>query len=160
MLSVIVAHGKNGVIGKGNKLIWHLPNDLAFFKRMTVGKTIIMGRNTFESIGRVLPDRRSVVLTRNKEAKTQGVEYIHDLSELSKYKKRDCYIIGGAEVYKKALAFADYLYVTYINETFDGDAFFPEIKESEWSLIQEVQGIKDEKNPYEYTFRMYKRTLP
>ncbi|WP_066299676.1 dihydrofolate reductase [Bacillus sp. FJAT-29937] len=159
MLSLIVAHDRNKLIGKENQLPWHLPNDLAFFKKTTMGKTMIMGRNTFESIGKPLPGRKSIVLTRQNNFKFEGVEIINDLDSLRKFQELDdeYLIIGGEEIFKQTLPLIDKMYVTYIDEAFEGDTFFPEVNENEWNLISEEKGMKDSKNPYDYYFRTYVR---
>src|SRR5690606_22540731 len=123
MLSLIVAFDQNRVIGKDNKLPWHLPNDLQFFKRTTMGKAIIMGRNTFESIGKPLPGRNNIVLTRQQDYRPNGVEVIKDMDELKKLKEteEEHFIIGGAEVFNKTLSLIDKMYITYIDDSFEGD---------------------------------------
>jgi len=159
MLSLIVAHGKDNVIGYQKDMPWHLPKDLAFFKKTTMGKPIMMGRNTFESIGRPLPGRENIVLTRNKEYKQDGVTVVHSIEDVLHYRAKDeeLMIIGGATLYEQALPFVDKMYITYIDESFEGDTFFPEINEDEWKLVSEEKGIKDHQNPYDYYFRTYVR---
>ena len=128
MLSIIVAKAKNNVIGKDNQLIWHLPDDLKRFKKLTTGHTIIMGRKTFESLGRVLPERKHVILSRNKEFKIddENVEVINDISEVKQYidSKEECFVIGGAMIYQLLMPVCDIMYITEIDKEFDGDAFF------------------------------------
>ncbi len=161
MLSIIVAVAKNNVIGKENKLIWHLPEDLKRFKEITIGKTIIMGSNTFKSLGRVLPNRKHVVLTRNKEWKVENdqVEIVYGIEDLKKYieDKEEYFVIGGAAIYKLLMPYSNKMYITEIEETFDGDTFFPEINESEWKVGEKAKGLKDEKNPYDYFYITYIR---
>lgn len=139
MLSIIVAISKNNVIGRDNKLIWNLPEDLKRFKKITSGKTIIMGRKTFESLGRVLPNRKHIVLTKNDDFKyeDENVEIIKDVKELEKYIKSDeeSFIIGGAKIYSLLMPYAKKMYVTCINEEFEGDTFFPNIDENEWKIV-------------------------
>lgn len=159
MLSIIVAIGRNNEIGKDNKLIWHLPADLKRFKELTTGKTIIMGRKTFESLGRVLPNRKHIVLTHNKEYKYENdmVEVICDLREIEKYINSDeeNFVIGGASIYKMLMPYTKRMYITRIDEGFDADAFFPEINENEWEIEEKEQGTTDEDNPYRYKYITY-----
>ena len=159
MLSLIVAVAKNNVIGKNNSLIWHLPEDLKRFKRITSGKTIIMGRNTFESLGRVLPNRKHVVLCNNgpMEVDNENVEILDDISLLDKYINDDNenFIIGGATIYRLMINKVNKMYITRINEEFDGDVYFPEINENDWKIIEIEKGIKDEKNPFDYEYITY-----
>ena len=161
MLSIIVAIAKNNVIGKDNKLIWHLPEDLKRFKDLTTGKTIIMGSNTFKSLGRVLPNRRHIVLTRNKEWKVENdqVEILYEVEDLKKYveDEEEHFVIGGASIYKLLMPYSNKMYVTKIEEIFDGDTYFPDINESEWEVVEKIKGIKDEKNPYDYSYITYAR---
>ncbi|TWI60090.1 dihydrofolate reductase [Halalkalibacter nanhaiisediminis] len=159
MMSFIVAMDKNRVIGKDNQLPWHLPSDLAYFKKITSKNTIIMGRKTFESIGRPLPKRRNIILTRNQDFQAEGCEVIHDTQavvELCK-QENECFVIGGSELFSLFFEDVDRLYITYINEEFPGDTYFPEMKESEWQLLSAEQGTVDEKNHYRHEFRVYER---
>ena len=159
MLSIIAAIGKNNELGKDNKLIWHLPEDLKRFKMFTTGKTIIMGRKTFESLGRVLPNRKHIVLTHNKEYKYdhEMVEVLCDLEEIEKYinSEEENFVIGGASIYKMLMPYAKKLYITKIDEEFEADAFFPEIDENDWKIVEKEQGITDENNPYRYEYITY-----
>ena len=161
MLSIIVAISENNVIGKDNKLLWHLPEDLKRFKKLTTGHTIIMGRKTFESLGGILPDRTHIVLTRdiNYNIDSDFVKVIHDITDLEKYINDDeeHFIIGGAIVYNQLIKMAKKMYVTKIHKTFEGDAYFPKINEEEWEVIEREKGLKDVKNPYDYEFIDYKR---
>lgn len=161
MLSIIVAIANNNVIGKDNKLIWHLPEDLKRFKELTTGKTIIMGRKTFESLGRVLPNRKHIVITRNKDLKIESdmVHIITDTNELEQYinSKEEAFVIGGGTIYKMLMPYAEKLYITKINENFEGDTYFPEIDEKEWKIESKEKGKTDEKNPYKYEYITYIR---
>ncbi len=161
MLSIIVAVAKNNVIGKDNKLIWHLPEDLKRFKRLTTGHTIIMGRKTFESLGKVLPNRKHVILSNDMKLNIadENVKILGDIKELQDYinSEEENFIIGGATIYKLLLPKAQKLYITRINEEFDGDAYFPEISENEWKIVEVEKGIRDEKNPYDYEYVTYMR---
>lgn len=159
MLSLIVAFDRNRTIGKDNQMPWHLPADLSFFKKTTIGNTIIMGRNTFASIGKPLPGRKSIVLTRQSDFKHEGVEVLNNIESLQKYQKQEeeYFIIGGEEIFKQTMPLIDKMYITFIDDTFDGDTYFPEVKESGWELVSEEKGKKDDKNPYDYYFRTYLR---
>lgn len=158
MLSIIVAIAKNNVIGKDNKLIWHIPEDLKRFKEITTGKTIIMGKNTFISLGRVLPNRKHIVLTRDKGYKidNEQVQIVHGMEDIKKYieDKEEYFVIGGASIYKLLMPYANKMYITKINQEFEGDTYFPPIGK-EWDEIEAIKGIKDEKNPYEYEYITY-----
>ena len=161
MLSIIVAVAENNVIGKDNKLIWHLPEDLKRFKKLTTGHTIIMGRKTFESLGRVLPNRKHVILRNDMELniEDENVEVLEDISMLKQYidSTEENFIIGGATIYKLLLPYANKIYLTLIHEKFEGDVFFPEIDEREWKIVETEKGLKDEKNPYDYEYITYTR---
>lgn len=161
MLSIIVAVAENNVIGKDNKLIWHLPADLKRFKEITTGHTIIMGRKTFESLGRVLPNRKHVILCNDMEmnVEDENVEVLEDISMLDKYMQdtEEHFIIGGATIYKLLMPKANKIYLTLIHEKFDGDVYFPEISDDEWKIVDRTAGITDEKNPYNYEFITYVR---
>ena len=161
MLSIIVAVAKNNVIGKDNKLIWHLPEDLKRFKRITTGHTIIMGRKTFESLGRVLPNRTHIVLSKDTDFKVddENVQVINDISLLGEYisSEEENFVIGGASIYKLLMPYTSKMYITKINQEFEGDVFFPEIEEKDWGVVETQKGITDEKNVYDYEYVTYVR---
>lgn len=161
MLSMIVAVANNNVIGKDNKLIWRLPEDLKRFKAITSGKTIIMGRKTFESLGRVLPNRFHIVLTKNKEYKFEHeqVKVMYDSNELKEYidSEEECFVIGGEAIYKMLMPLCTKLYITKLYEDFEGDTYFPEIDENVWKIEKREKGIKNEENPYDYEYIDYIR---
>lgn len=161
MLSIIVAIAKNNVIGKDNKLIWHLPEDLKRFKRLTTNHNIIMGRKTFESLGRVLPNRKHIVLCNDMklDINDENVEIMDNIDKLKEYEEaeEENFVIGGATIYKLLLPRANKLYITKINQEFEGDVYFPEIDESIWKVVETKKGIKDEKNPYDYEYVTYVR---
>lgn len=161
MLSIIVAISDNNVIGKDNKLIWHLPEDLKRFREITTGHTIIMGRKTFESLGRVLPNRKHIVLTRDKsyQVDNENVEIVNDIERLEEYinPEEENFVIGGAIIYSQLMPKVDKMYITKIHEKFEGDAYFPVINEEEWKETERYQGIKDDKNIYDYEFITYVR---
>ena len=161
MLSIIVAIANDNVIGKDNKLIWHLPEDLKRFKSLTTGHTIIMGRKTFESLGWILPNRKHVILCNDMEMNidNENVEILEDISMLKKYIDSDeeNFVIGGATIYKLLMPYADKLYITKINKSFDGDVYFPEINENEWQEVKREKGLKNEENPFDYEYIDYIR---
>lgn len=161
MLSTIVAIANNNVIGKDNKLIWHLPEDLKRFKQITTGKNIIMGRKTFESLGRVLPNRKHIILCNDMEMDidNENVEILDDISKLDKYINSDeeNFVLGGATIYKLLMPYVNKLYITKINQDFEGDVYFPEIKEAEWKEISKEKGLKNDENPYDYEYITYVR---
>lgn len=158
MISMIWAMGKDNALGCKNRMPWYLPADFAYFKRVTMGKPVIMGRKTFESIGKPLPGRENIIITRDKAYKPEGCIVVYSIEEAIEYvKKKDSFIIGGAEIYKEFLPLADLLYITEIDETFEADAYFPEIDYSQWKLISSEPGIKDEKNTLDYRWVVYER---
>ncbi|SHQ82947.1 dihydrofolate reductase DfrA [Mycobacteroides abscessus subsp. abscessus] len=157
MISLLWAMDENRAIGRNNQLPWHLPEDLKYFKRVTMGKPIAMGRKTYDSIGRPLPGRENIVITRNQGVTIEGCTVIHDVKDLLKRDDEELFVIGGAEIFKEILPFADRLYVTEIREEFEADTFFPEYNLSDWELIESIPGVKDEKNPYDYEFLVYQR---
>ncbi len=161
MLSIIVAIANKNVIGKDNKLIWHLPEDLKHFKEITAGHKIIMGRKTFESLGRILPNRKHVILCNDMEMdiNDENVEILDDISKLDKYINSDeeNFIIGGATIYKLLMPYANKMYITKINQDFEGDVYFPEIKEDEWKEVSSTEGLRNEENPFDYKYITYVR---
>ena len=147
MLSIIVAKAKNNIIGKNNKLIWNISDDLKRFKKITKNHTIIMGRKTFESLGRVLPNRKHVVLTHNLdfEINNENVEIVNSIHDLDKYinSKEECFVIGGGLIYNLLLPYTQKLYITEIYEEFSGDTFFPKINQDDWQEIERLEGHKN-----------------
>ncbi|CAH0121411.1 MULTISPECIES: dihydrofolate reductase [unclassified Paenibacillus] len=158
-ISLIWAMDRNRTIGVDNKLPWRLPADMAYFKRQTSGKTVLMGRKTFESIGKPLPNRTNVVLTRSRDFRHEGCTIVRSLEEaLALAEREPLMVIGGAEIYRLLLPYADRLLVTEIDHSFaGGDAFFPEWDEDEWRIVESVPGTIDEKNIYPHTFVTYER---
>lgn len=161
MLSIIVAKAKNNIIGKENKLIWHLPEDLNHFKEITTGHTIIMGRKTFESLGRVLPNRKHIIFSQNPDfkVKDENVQVVHSLLEIQELieGKEEAFVIGGAMIYNFLMPYVTKMYVTEIEQEFEGDAFFPKINTQIWKETSREKGIKDEKNHLDYEFVTYER---
>ncbi len=161
MISLIAAIGKNNEIGKGNTLLWHLPADMKHFKEITSLHAVIMGRKTFESVGKPLPNRRNIVITRDANYKKEGVEIVHSLSEalnLFADQNEEIFIIGGGELYKETMPIADKLYITHIEaEDEEASVFFPEIIPIVWNEISHKEYNSDEKNPFNYTFSVYEK---
>jgi len=154
IISLIAAMAKNRVIGKNNEMPWHLPADLKHFKAVTLGKPIIMGRKTYESIGRPLPGRTNIVISTNKAYTLEGCETATSLEEAIKLVKEveEVMIIGGGFLYSQTLKFADKLYLTFIDLEEDGDTFFPDYQALNLKEIKREKHLKDEKNPYNYEF--------
>lgn len=159
LVSFIVAMGRNKSIGANNQLPWRLPADLAYFKRVTMGHPIVMGRKTYESIGRPLPGRTNVIVTRDPAFRAEGCVVVHTPEEAIARcgEAEELFVIGGAEIFRLFMPHADKLYITHIDEDFEADTFFREFVESEWTLESEEPGVKDERNPYDYAFRVYSR---
>lgn len=157
-ISLIVAQSKNRVIGKDNHMPWHLPADLKHFKHITMGKPIIMGRKTFDSIGKPLPGRRNIVISRDKNLQIPGCEVFHSIEEalIAVQNEPEIMVIGGANLYAQMFARANTIYLTVIDAEFDGDTFFPALS-SEWILQSEETFSPDEKNQYAYCFQRYDR---
>jgi len=159
MITIIAAIANKNALGKDNQLIWHLSADLKRFKKLTTGHHIIMGRNTFESIGKPLPNRTSIIITRNKNYKQEDCIVVHSLEEAIKAVKNDSnpFIIGGAQIYKEAIKIADKLDITMVYHDFEADVFFPEIDSEIWEETSNVSFQPDEKNKYNYSFVSFKR---
>lgn len=161
MLSIIVAKAKNNIIGKDNKIIWHLPEDLKHFKNITTGHTIIMGRKTFESLGRVLPNRKHIIFSNNPSfnVNDENVKVVHSLLEIQDLieGKEEAFVIGGAMIYNFLMPYVKKMYVTEIDKEFEGDTFFPKIDDNIWKETSREKGIKDEKNNLDYYFVTYER---
>ena len=162
MISIIAAIGKNNELGKNNTLIWSMPADMKFFRDTTRGHTVIMGRKTFESIGKPLPNRKNIVITRDKNYKKDGIEIVNSLNEAINLTipNEEVFVIGGGEIYKQAIEIADKLYITHINtEDSEADSFFPEIIPLVWNEISHTENQKDTENPFNYTFSVYERFI-
>ena len=153
LFSAIVAMSANRVIGKDNQLPWHLPADLRHFKELTLGKTIVMGRKTYESIGKLLPGRKNVILTHNKDYQVEGAVIIHALEELNHFSEEEIFIIGGEKVFRESWPKLTRIYLTEIHAQIEGDTYFPELSE-EWRCVQEEKHTADEKNAYNYSFKI------
>lgn len=161
MLAAIWAQDNQGLIGKQDKLPWHLPNDLKFFKQMTENNTIVMGRKTFEGMGKkALPRRETIILTSDQSYEAQGVTVFHNVQEVVEYAEQAegiTFVAGGSSVYEELLPYCTVLYRTVIEEEFDGDAYFPKVDWEEWHLVSVSDGVVDEKNPYPHCFETYQR---
>jgi dihydrofolate reductase len=161
LIKILVAFDENRVIGKNNALIWHLPADLQRFKTLTTGHVIIMGRKTYESIGRPLPNRTTIAITRQETFNPEGILVSHSLEEAilkaKSISREDIYIVGGAEIYQMSLAVADQILVTQLHDIFDGDTYFPEIPLDTWEIVTREKGITDEKNKLQYSFLTYQK---
>lgn len=161
MITIIAAIANNRALGMNNKLIWHLPEDLKRFKRVTNGHHIIMGRKTFESLGKPLPNRTTIIITRDKKYKAHNCLIASSLEDaLEKAKDdKDPYILGGSEIYNLAMPIADKLDLTLVHHVFDADAFFPEIDTSIWEEISRKDFKADDMNKYDYSFVTFERRL-
>lgn len=164
MISIIAAMGKNRVIGKGGTLPWKLPADMKRFRQLTAHHPVIMGRKTFESIGKPLPNRTNIVITRQPEFSAQGCIIVPSLEAAIEKANaapgaKEIFIIGGGEIYKQAIAqnLVDRIYLTEIEKDFDGDAYFPEIGEAIWKLVREERGIINAENIYPHKFSVFDR---
>jgi dihydrofolate reductase len=162
-LSAVVAMSQNRVIGNNNQLPWHLPADLKHFKAITTGNTIVMGRKTYESIGKPLPNRTNVILTRNLNFNAPGCVVINQFAEvwdkidISSPQAQEIFIIGGAQIYKQLLPEIQRIYLTIVHQAFQGDAFFPEINKQQWQELECVTHLADANNLYNYSFIVLER---
>ncbi len=154
MITIIAAVAANNALGKNNQLIWHIPADLKRFKKVTSNHHVIMGRKTYESLGKPLPNRTNIIITRNKEYTVEGCVIVNSLQEAIEVAKEDSnpFILGGAQIYKQALNFANKLDLTLVHHNFEADAFFPEIDLKVWKEISREDFKADEKNSYNYSF--------
>ena len=161
MLSIIVAKARNNVIGKNNELLWHISDDLKRFKKLTTGHTIIMGRKTFESLGRVLPNRKHIIFSQNPDFKVnnENVEVVHSLLQIQDLieGEEEAFVIGGAMIYNLLMPYVTKMYVTEIDKDFEGDTFFPKINPDIWKETSREKGKKDEKNNLDYDFVTYEK---
>lgn len=163
MLSIIVAIGNNNIIGGNNGLLWHIPSDLKNFKNITMtgSKTMIMGRKTFESLGRVLPERNHIILTTNKDfyVDNEKVEVVHHIEALRPYinSSEEYFVIGGGEIYRQLLPYSTKMYITRVFGNFQGDTYFPQWDKSEWTATYETDIIKEDNSKYSYKMITYER---
>jgi dihydrofolate reductase len=160
MLSIIVAIAKNHAIGKDNQLLWHISEDLKRFKRITAGHKVIMGRNTLLSLPKwPLPKRTNIVITDNPEETFEGCEMVFSIEEAAGKcaLAEECFVMGGASVYRQFMPLADKLYITRVNKDFEGDTFFPEINQKEWRLVEKSADFEMEDGSFSYRFETYLR---
>ncbi len=159
MLILIAAVALNNGLGKDNKMIWHLPDDFKRFKRLTTGHYIIMGRKTFESLPGILPNRTHVIVTRQKDYQPEGAIVAHSIEEAIRLvpQGEDGFVIGGGEIYRLAMPYADKLEITRVYASFEADAFFPEIDQKNWKLVSEDARPIDDKHAWAFTFETYIR---
>jgi dihydrofolate reductase len=164
---MIVAMADNNVIGKNNDMPWHLPADLAYFKKITLGKPLIMGRKTFESIGRPLPGRRNIVISRDKSYQAVGIDVVHSVEQalalvngsVENNAVDEIMVIGGGAIYRHCLAQADRLYVTHIKANIEGDTQFPDYDDGTWLKVNSEVRLSDDKNLYPLDFCIYERNI-
>lgn len=162
MTTIICAMGKNNEIGLKNQLLWHLPKDLKHFKEITSGHPIIMGRKTYESIGKPLPNRTNIVVSQKKDWFEEGILIIGTLKEAIKFAKKineEIFIIGGGSIYEQTIDIADKLEITLVDAELEADTFFPKIDDSIWKKTQEDCHKKDEQNPYDFCFITYEKNI-
>ncbi|MFN2458511.1 MAG: dihydrofolate reductase [Chitinophagaceae bacterium] len=161
IISILVAAGENNVIGRNNKLPWYLPKDLKYFKNVTWAMPILMGRKTFESIGKPLPGRKNIVLSRDINWKQEGVESAQTLKQAiaiaQQADAKEIFVIGGAEIFRSAFPATKRVYLTRLHHEFEGDAYFPALKDEEWQLTKNRFCTPDEKNKYSYSFQVWER---
>tara|TARA_R110002050_G_scaffold149571_2_gene276251 strand:+ start:1806 stop:2300 length:495 start_codon:yes stop_codon:yes gene_type:complete len=160
-ITLIAAMAENRVIGKDNQLIWHFPDDLKHFKQLTSGHHVIMGRKTFESVGRPLPNRTNIIITRQDEYRVEGCLIAHSIEEAISMVKNDerPFIVGGAEIYKQALDFADTIELTIIHGNYEGDSYFPEFDLGIWKLARGEKKEADAKHIHPFEFLTYKKIV-
>lgn len=161
MLSIIVAIAKNHIIGSNNQLLWNIPEDMKRFREITTGHTVMMGKRTFDSIGKPLPNRKNIVLAQENEKveNSENVEIVHSLEDLIKLKDSDeeCFVIGGAMVYKQLMPYCNKMYITLIDKEFEGDVSFPQIEDNMWKVTSETPGKDCESVGLDYKFINYER---
>ncbi len=161
VISLIAAVSENNVIGKDNKLPWYLPTDMKYFRNITWAMPVVMGRKSFESLGKPLQGRTNIVITRNKNWKAEGVRVVQGIDQAiiiaTQLDAKEIYIIGGAEIFQAAMPSADKIYLTLVHENFEGDTFFPEIEQEEWKLTSNRDCEPDEKNAYALSFQVWER---
>lgn len=164
-LALIAAYAQNRVVGINNQLPWHLPEDLKYFKRVTTGKAVIMGRKTYESIGRPLPNRTNIVITHNPDFSAPGIVVVNSLQAAIDHAENvntingedEIMVIGGAAIYELALPMADRLYLTHVHAEVEGDAYFPEVDFADWKQVAKEDYAASETNPYDYSFAVYEK---
>ena len=160
-ISLVVAASENNVIGKDNRLLWHLPNDMKFFKNTTWGMPVIMGRKTFESLGKPLTGRTNIVMTRDREWAAKGTTVTANMDEAMKAAAetdaKEVFVIGGGEIFKQVLPQANRVYLTRVHTKLEGDAFFPELPAKDWKLLSQLDFTADAKHAFAYSFQVWQR---
>ncbi len=158
MITLIAAMSKNRVIGGKSGIPWRIPKDMAFFSKVTKFCPVVMGQRTFESIGKTLRGRENIILSMNNDYKCGECLVYNDIQKLmTDFKNKNLMVIGGGEIYRQFLPYADKICLTYIDQEFEGDTFFPEFDLGEWKLVSKEKGLKDKNNPYDYYFRWYNK---
>ncbi len=161
LVSLLVAADEKNVIGLKNQLPWNLPGDLTYFKNLTWGMPLLMGRKTFESIGKALPGRKNIVITRNHNWHHKDVSVVHSITEATNLARgagaKEIFVIGGAEIFQQVFSQASRIYLTRIHHQFDGDVYFPELNSAEWTLVQHQLHAADDINPFAYSFQVWER---
>lgn len=163
MTTIVVAMGEKNEIGLNNQLLWHLPKDLKHFKELTTDHPIIMGRKTYESIGKALPNRTNIVVSRKKDWFEEGVLIVGSIKEAMKFAKKiseEVFIIGGGNIYEQTIELVDKLVVTVVKTNLEADTYFPKISPKIWKMTSEISHEKDEKNEYDFSFQTYERKEP
>jgi dihydrofolate reductase len=161
VLSQVVAAAENNAIGKNNQLLWTLPNDMKFFKNTTWGMPVIMGRKTYESLGKPLTGRTNIVITRQHDWQPEGIRVVHDIQEAmsaaAEADAKEAFIIGGGEIYKQTLPITNRVYLTRVYTSIDGDTYFPEMNKADWELLSQLDFTADAKHAYNYSFQVWQR---
>jgi len=159
MITMIAAAAENNALGKDNELVWHLPDDFKRFKQLTTGHHIIMGRKTWESFPKPLPNRTHIIITRNKDYKAEGGIVVHSMEDALRYAADDPspFIIGGGEIYTMGLPFATHQELTRVHDTFEADAFYPKFDSEQWQLVQSTHHPKDDRHKIDFTFETWRR---
>jgi dihydrofolate reductase len=160
-VSLIAAMAENRVIGVDNRLPWHLPEDLKHFRRLTTGHTVIMGRKNYESIGKPLPQRRNIVVSRRPDFQATGCTVVHSIEEAMTVAgdEPEVFVIGGAEIYRQTMARADRLFLTLVHANVDGDTFFPELENGHWQETARERHEPDDRHRFAYSFITYERRI-
>lgn len=161
MITLVVAAAENNAIGKDNRLLWHLPEDLKFFKNITWGGVVIMGRKTFESVNKPLPGRMNIVITHQKDWKAEGVSVAENFSVAISMAQeagyKEFFVIGGGQIYTEAISLAHKIYFTRVHVSLEGDVYFPQLDLSQWQLVQHTDCKADDKHAYDYSFEIWER---
>ena len=160
-LSIIVAMAENGVIGRNGGLPWHLASDLKLFKDFTMGHTLLMGRKTFDEVGKPLPGRRTILITRQEDFRPPGVSIAHSMDEALRLlpEGEETFVVGGSQIYAQTLPLATRLYLTLVKANVDGDTWFPALNFEDWTEVSRKDYLADERNDYPFTFKLFERRI-